>query len=110
LSTEYVQVLTTVGSEEEAERISSLLVERRLAACVQVVGPIRSRYRWHGEVEEEREWQCLAKTEASMYAEVEEAIRAAHSYEEPEILAIPVLAGSGGYLRWVSANVGQESN
>lgn len=105
---EYVQVLTTVGSEEEAERISSLLVDRRLAACVQIVGPIRSRYRWKGEVEEESEWQCLAKTEASLYGEVEEAIRAAHSYEEPEIIAIPVLAGSGGYLEWISRNVGPE--
>jgi periplasmic divalent cation tolerance protein len=109
LSAEYVQVLTTVGSEEEAERISSLLVDRRLAACVQVLGPITSRYRWQGEIEEEREWQCLAKTEASMYAEVEEAIRGAHSYEEPEIIAIPVIAGSRGYLEWISANVGEPS-
>jgi periplasmic divalent cation tolerance protein len=109
LNTEYVQVLTTVGSEEEAERISSLLVDRRLAACVQVVGPIASRYRWQGKIEEEREWQCLAKTEASLYAEVEEAIRGAHSYEEPEIIAIPVLAGSRGYLEWISGNVGEPS-
>src|SRR4051794_41809983 len=59
---DYVQVLTTVGSEEEAGSIASLLVERRLAACVQVVGPIVSRYRWEGEVEEGREWQWLGKT------------------------------------------------
>jgi periplasmic divalent cation tolerance protein len=105
LSAEYVQILTTVGSEEEAERISTLLVDRRLAACVQVVGPIESRYRWQGKVEQDREWQCLAKTERSRYAEVEAAIREAHSYEEPEILAIPVLAGSAGYLSWISDNV-----
>ncbi len=105
MSTEYIQVLTTVGSEEEAERISTLLVDRRLAACVQTFGPIESRYRWQGKVEEEREWQCLAKTEASRYAEVEATIREAHSYEEPEILAIPVLTGSAGYLNWVSDNL-----
>ena len=105
---EYVQVLTTVGSEEEAERISSLLIERRLAACVQIAGPIHSRYRWRGAVEEEREWQCLAKTTASLYDEVEGAIRESHSYEEPEILAIPVLAGSGGYLEWISESVGAD--
>jgi periplasmic divalent cation tolerance protein len=99
--TDYVQVLTTVGSEEEAERLSSLLVERRLAACVQTIGPIASRYRWQGEVEEAREWICLAKTEAARYAEVEAAIGEVHSYEEPEILAIPVLAGSKGYLDWI---------
>jgi periplasmic divalent cation tolerance protein len=100
---EYVQVLTTTGSEEEAERIGSVLIERRLAACVQVLGPIASRYRWKGEVEEAREWQCVAKTEAARYAEVEAAIREAHSYEQPEIVAIPILAGSRAYLDWVSA-------
>ncbi len=103
---DYVQVLTTAGSEEEAGRIGRHLVEARLAACVQVVGPILSTYRWQGAIEREREWQCLAKTEAGRYEEVESAIRALHSYDEPEILAIPVLAGSAGYLAWVSENIG----
>jgi periplasmic divalent cation tolerance protein len=100
---EYVQVLTTVSSEEEARQISDLLLHGRLAACVQIVGPIESRYRWHGEVEHAREWHCLAKTEAGIYKEVEAAIRKAHSYEEPEILATPILDGSAGYLAWVSS-------
>lgn len=99
---DYVQVTTTVGSEEEAQRLSSALVERRLAACVQILGPIRSRYRWQGQVEEAEEWQCLAKTEAKLYPRVESAIRELHSYDEPEILATPIVAGSAGYLRWVS--------
>ena len=103
--TDCVQVLTTAGSEEEAERIAELLVERRLAACVQVVGPIASRYRWQGAIEEEREWQCLAKTTRAAYDAVEAAIREAHSYEEPEIIAIPIVAGSAGYLAWIEANV-----
>lgn len=102
---EYVQVLTTVGSEEEATKIGGVLLERRLAACVQTIGPITSRYRWQGKLEEEREWQCLAKTEAALYEQVEATIRALHFYEEPEILAIPVLTGSKGYLEWISANV-----
>jgi periplasmic divalent cation tolerance protein len=105
--TDYVQVLTTVGSEEEARRICDTLVEHRLAACVQVAGPVSSTYRWRGEIEREREWQCLAKTEAGRYEEVEAAIRREHSYEEPEIVAIPVLAGSRGYLAWISENVGE---
>ena len=105
-TTDHLQVQTAVSSEEEAERISRALVERRLAACVQVVGPIASRYRWQGEVEEDREWLCLAKTGASRYAEVEAAIRESHSYEEPEIIAMPVVAGSAGYLGWVSESVG----
>lgn len=102
---DHVQVLTTAGSAEEAERIAAALVERRLAACVQTIGPIRSRYRWQGAIEEAEEWQCLAKTEASRYAEVEAAIRELHSYEEPEIVALPIVAGSSGYLSWVSAEL-----
>jgi len=103
--TDYVQVLTTAGSEEEAARICDALIEDRLAACVQVAGPVSSTYRWQGRVEREREWQCLAKTEARLYEEVEATIRRVHSYDEPEILAIPVLAGSRGYLDWVSSNL-----
>ena len=101
--TEYVQVLTTVSTEEEARRIAADLLDRRLAACVQVVGPILSRYRWQGKVEQGREWQCLAKTEAGLYEEVEAAIRGIHSYDEPEIIATPIAAGSAGYLAWVSS-------
>jgi periplasmic divalent cation tolerance protein len=102
---EYLQVLTTAGSEEEAERISDALVERRLAACVQVLGPIASRYRWRGEVETAREWICLAKTEAARYPALEAAIREAHSYEEPEIVATPIVAGSQGYLDWIGESL-----
>jgi periplasmic divalent cation tolerance protein len=102
---ELVQVLTTAGSEEEAGRIASLLVERRLAACVQVVGPITSPYRWQGAIEEAREWQCLAKTTRTAYEAVEAAIREAHSYDEPEIIATPIVAGSSGYLAWIEENV-----
>jgi periplasmic divalent cation tolerance protein len=102
----YVQVLTTVSSEEDARRIADDLLGRRLAACVQVVGPILSRYRWQGVLEEAREWQCLAKTEATLYEEVEAAIREIHTYDEPEVIATPIVAGSSGYLAWVSENVG----
>jgi periplasmic divalent cation tolerance protein len=102
---EYLQVLTAAGSEDEAERISAALVERRLAACVQVLGPVASRYRWQGEIETAREWMCVAKTEASRYAELETAIRELHSYDEPEIVATPIVAGSAGYLEWIDRNV-----
>lgn len=102
----YIQVMTTAGTEEEAERIGAELLERRLAACVQTVGPILSSYRWRGALERASEWQLLVKTEAALYQQVEAAISAVHSYEEPEILAIPILAGSSGYLSWISENVG----
>lgn len=102
---DYVQVLTTAGSEAEAERISAALVEGRLAACVQVLGPVAGRYRWQGEVEKADEWQCLAKTTAALYPQVEAAIREVHSYDEPEIVAVPILTGSAGYLAWIGENV-----
>ena len=102
---DHIQVLTTVGSEEEGERIAAALVERRLAACVQVSGPISSHYRWQGEVEHSQEWLCLVKTEASRYAEVEAAIAELHSYDEPEIIATPIVAGSAGYLEWIARSV-----
>jgi periplasmic divalent cation tolerance protein len=104
--TDCVQVLTTAGSEEEAERIAAALVERRLAACVQVSGPIVSRYRWQGGLEREREWQCLVKTTREGFDAVAAAIRELHSYEEPEIVATPIVAGSPGYLAWVEESVG----
>jgi periplasmic divalent cation tolerance protein len=98
---DYLQVSTTVSSEQEARRIATAMVKRRLAACVQVVGPIESHYRWQGEIETSTEWLCLIKTESSRYAEVEAAIGELHSYEEPEVVAMPIVAGSAGYLGWI---------
>lgn len=102
---EYIQVVTTVAHRQEAERIARELVERRLAACVQVVGPISSTYRWQGRIETAEEWQCWAKSRSNLYAEIEHAIRALHSYEVPEILAVPVLSGGADYLAWLEAEV-----
>lgn len=102
---DYLQIQTTAGSEEEAERIGAALVERRLAACVQVVGPIASHYRWQGSLERSTEWMCVAKTSTARYAELEGAIRELHSYEEPEIVATPIVAGSAGYLAWIGENL-----
>jgi periplasmic divalent cation tolerance protein len=102
---EYLQVSTTVASEEEAERIGAVLIERRLAACVQVLGPLVSRYRWQGEVERAREWLCLVKTESSRYPELEATIGELHSYDEPELVATPIVAGSAGYLGWIEQSL-----
>ena len=97
----FVQVTTATGSLEEAALISRALVERRLAACVQVVGPVESRYWWEGDVRVAQEWLCLAKTTAARWAAVEGAIRELHSYDLPEIVAVPLAAGSEPYLRWI---------
>jgi periplasmic divalent cation tolerance protein len=103
--TEHIQVITTVETEEDARRIASALVEGRLAACVQVLGPITSTYRWRGTIETAGEWQCVAKTRADLFARVEEAIVRLHPYEVPEILAVPIVAESAGYGRWLDEQV-----
>lgn len=102
---QYLQVTTTFNSEDEAGRVARALVERRLAACTQVLGPISSTYWWQGEVEEAQEWLLFAKTTDERYPALEGAIRELHSYTVPEILAVPVVAGNFAYLEWVLASV-----
>jgi periplasmic divalent cation tolerance protein len=103
--TDYIQVVTTVERREDAEKIARLLVDRRLAGCVQIVGPITSVYRWQGKVETAEEWQCLAKTRRELFEKVETAIRQVHPYEVPEIIAVPITAGSADYLAWLDEAV-----
>lgn len=100
--TEAAIVMTTTGSEDEAERLAAALVENRLAACVQVM-PIRSFYVWQGKPQRDAEWLLLIKTRGAHYAAVETFIRAHHSYETPEIVMVPVSAGSPDYLAWLAA-------
>ena len=100
------QVTTATATREEAVVIAQALVDARLAACVQILGPIESRYRWEGTVEVAAEWLCLAKTTAERYREVEAAIRERHTYDEPEIVAVAVVAGSPSYLDWVARETG----
>ena len=101
----FIQVITTTDKREEAERIAQALVEARLAGCVQILGPVTSLYRWQGKVERAGEWLCLVKTREDLYGAVEERIRALHSYETPEIVALPIAAGSGAYLAWLQASL-----
>lgn len=98
----FLQVTTTAGNREEADRIATTMVDRRLAACVQIVGPIRSVYRWEGQIEHSEEWLCQIKTTREQYAAVEAAIREVHSYDCPEIIAMPIVEGSAAYLRWLA--------
>jgi len=98
-------VLTTAGSKEEAQKIASALVEEQLAACVNVVGPISSTYRWHGKVENAEEFLLIIKTTASAYSLVAEAIRRLHSYDLPEIIQLSITDGSAEYLAWIEEAV-----
>ena len=107
--TQYIEVGTTVGSEEEAREIARQLVEKRLAACVQIEGPVTSTYRWEGEVEEAREWRCTAKTRRDLYESLEKALREVHPYQVPEILAVPVIAGLEAYVKWLDEELTRET-
>jgi periplasmic divalent cation tolerance protein len=94
-------VLSTAGSEEEAQKIARHLVEHQLAACVNIVPKIESIYRWQGKVESSREWLLLIKTTAERFPAVLDAVRQLHSYELPECIAIGVEDGSAEYLEWI---------
>ena len=103
--TDCIQVITTIGSKEEADKLARALVARRLAACVQVAGPVTSTYRWQGKIETSQEWVCVIKSLESRYPALEAAIRELHPYQVPEILATRVVAGHRGYLDWLAAEL-----
>lgn len=104
VTTGYGIVLVTAGSVPEAEAIATSLVNSRLAACVNLV-PIQSIYTWQGKLHQEQEWQLLIKTDLSQFQTIAAKIRELHSYEVPEIIAIPIVAGSQPYLNWISEQV-----
>ncbi len=97
----YIQVTTTTETREQAQTLAQHLVETKLAACVQITGPITSIYRWKGKVEKTQEWCCLIKTKDNFYNKVEAAIKNMHPYETPEIIAVPIVKGSKEYLKWI---------
>ncbi|WP_436491892.1 divalent-cation tolerance protein CutA [Actinokineospora sp. HUAS TT18] len=97
----HIVVITTTASADEAAALGRGLVEARLAACVQVIGPIRSFYHWDGAVQDDQEWQCHVKSTADRLDQITEYIQREHSYDEPEVIALPVVGGSAGYLDWV---------
>jgi periplasmic divalent cation tolerance protein len=98
-------VLTTAGSHDEARRISHALVERRLAACVNIVPQVESVYRWQGNVEQAKEWLLLIKTTAGKFESVRDAIKDLHSYDLPECICINIEDGSAHYLKWMTESV-----
>lgn len=101
----YIQVSTTTETKEDAQKIAQYLVEQKLAACVQITGPIESTYRWKGKMETASEWLCLIKTRDNLFEKVEDAIKKLHPYETPEIIALPIIRGSREYLNWLDNEI-----
>lgn len=96
-------VFTNLPDRASAERLADLLLEQRLAACVNILAPCRSVYRWKGAVQHDEEYPMLIKTSAERYGELERALRQGHPYELPEIIAVPIEQGLPAYLDWVAA-------
>jgi periplasmic divalent cation tolerance protein len=105
--TEKIVILSTCNSEAEAHRLARLLVEAQLAACVNVSGgSVTSFYRWQGKLESSPEWLLVIKSSRDRFAAVRAAIEEAHSYEVPEIIALPIVEGASAYLSWMDENLG----
>jgi len=104
---EPVQITTTADSRETIERIGRSLVEKKLASCAQVMGPIKSIYRWKGKIEETEEWLCLIKSRKPLYKEIEAEIVRLHPYELPEITMTAIDGGLEGYIRWIEDETGE---
>ena len=98
-----IVVFMTAASGEEATRLAEMLVGANLAACVQILPEMESVYRWQGKIERQAEILILAKTTRTKFEELEREVRALHSYDTPEIIAVPVVAGSAPYLEWLSS-------
>jgi periplasmic divalent cation tolerance protein len=103
--TDKIVVFTTCGSEEEAQKLASTLIEKHLAACVNISAPVRSVYRWKGAIEESQESLLIIKTSRAKFDALRVVLDTAHSYELPEVLALPVVEGSPNYLAWLDAEL-----
>ena len=104
--TDKIAVLVTCGSTAEARKIGRALVETKLAACANILeAPVRSIYRWNGRVESAKEFLIILKSSRKRFAAIEREVRRLHSYDVPEIIALPIARGSQGYLKWISQSV-----
>jgi periplasmic divalent cation tolerance protein len=108
IMTDFIIVQTSIDSQNAAQNIASAIVSQHLAACCWVSGPIKSTYWWEGKMEQAEEWVCSFKTRQELYGAIEQAIKKVHSYETPEIVANPIVAGSQSYLDWILDETKQE--
>lgn len=106
--TDKIVVISTCGSAEEAERLARHLIDRHLAACVSVISPVRSFYRWNGEVANSEEWMLLIKTSRDLFHEIQSQLESNHTYELPEVIALPIVEGSANYLAWLDRELHPE--
>ncbi len=107
--TEYIIVYITASNEEEAEKIAKVILDAKLAACVNIVRNVRSIYRWQGKIEDEGEVLMIAKSRRGLFGRLCDAVKKLHSYSVPEVIAMPVIEGSEDYLTWLERETSQET-
>jgi len=98
-------VLVTTSSKEEAEKIVRSLLDKRLIACANIIGPVESQFWWEGKIDEANEFLVFMKSNEKLFTKLSQAVRGMHSYELPEILALPIIKGSKPYLEWLNSNL-----
>ena len=101
----HIVIFTTASSEKEARSIAELLLEQRKAACINIVSGIDSKFWWKGKIDSSRESLLIIKTRASMFREIIKLVKTVHSYEVPEIIALPIIGGNDDYLDWIDTEV-----
>ncbi len=106
--TDKIVVFITTGSNEEAHKIAELLLKQRKAACVNIVPNVNSTFWWQGELDSEQEYLLIIKTKAPLLSRIIDLVKGAHSYEVPEIIAMPIIGGNDDYLRWIDAEVSEK--
>jgi len=97
-----IVVFVTSGSEDEANRLARVLVEEKLAACVNIISEVKSLYWWKGKIESSKEWMLVVKTQERLVKRVVKKVKEIHSYEIPEVIALPIVEGNTDYLQWIS--------
>ena len=102
MSSLFIVVMTTTSTKEDAEQIAKTLLAQKLAGCVQIIGPVISHYSWQDELCQDEEWICLIKSNQQNYQPLENIIKEIHPYEVPEIISLPIVEGSKGYLSWLN--------
>jgi periplasmic divalent cation tolerance protein len=103
LENSYIIVMVTTASKEEAQTIAQRLLDAKLIACANIIGPIQSHFHWSGKIDKAEEYLVLMKSRRDLFEKLSEIVKALHSYEVPEILALPVVAGSKAYLEWLDS-------
>ncbi len=102
---DYTLIMVTASSREEAEKIATTLLERKLIACANILGPVSSRFWWQGKIDSAEEYMIFMKTKRELFDQVADNVKQLHSYEVPEIIALPIVEGAKPYLEWINSNL-----